>query len=219
LQNLRKEYKKGSLTEQGVNKNPFKQFKKWFDEAVRSGKFLMPNSMTLATSAKSGKPTARIVLLKGYNENGFVFYTNYKSRKGKEIEQNPFGCVLFYWDKLERQVRIEGSIKKLTKRESEDYFKTRPYESRLGAWASNQSSVIKDRKVLESSYLKFAEKYSDEVPLPAYWGGYRLVPGLFEFWQGGKNRLHDRIRYKRKVKAGKLNALRLNINLPYFQSH
>jgi len=207
LENLRKEYKKGTFTEEDVNKDPFEQFKIWFDEAVSSGEFMMPNAMTLATASSSGKPSARIVLLKGYDEKGFVFYTNYKSRKGKDLSLNPFASLLFYWDKLERQVRIEGRVHKVTKYQSEEYFKTRPYESRLGAWASNQSSVIKDRTVLENSFSKLAEIYPSEVPLPAYWGGYILVPGMFEFWQGGKNRLHDRIRYKGKGAKWKIDRL------------
>jgi pyridoxamine 5'-phosphate oxidase len=202
LQNLRKEYKKSSLTERGANKNPFKQFNRWFDEAAGSKAFMMPNAMTLSTATKTGKPSARVVLLKGFDENGFVFYTNYNSRKGKELEKNPYANLLFYWDKLERQVRIEGKVKKITKAESEKYFGTRPYESRLGAWASNQSSVIKDRLILDNSYLKYREKYPQNVPLPSYWGGYRLIPVSFEFWQGRTNRLHDRLRYTTKGKSG-----------------
>jgi len=194
------------LTEQAVNKNPVKQFEEWFNTALKSG-FKLPNAMTLATASKRGKPSARIVLLKGFDETGFVFYTNYKSRKAKELKKNPYASLLFYWDKLDRQVRIEGKINKITKAESEKYFGTRPYESRLGAWASNQSSVIKDRMVLENSYLKYLEKYPQNVPLPQYWGGYRLIPDMVEFWQGSKNRLHDRIRYTRKKSGWKIERL------------
>jgi pyridoxamine 5'-phosphate oxidase len=193
------------LSEQSVNKNPFILFEQWFDKALKSG-FKLPNAMTLATS-KKGRPSARVVLLKGFDEAGFVFYTNYKSRKGKELEKNPYAALLFYWDKLDRQVRIEGKVKKVSKQESEKYFATRPYESRLGAWASNQSSVIKDRAALDNLFANYMKKYPDSVPLPKYWGGYRLKPDLFEFWQGQKNRLHDRIMYTRKKKSWKIQRL------------
>lgn len=206
MQNLHTKYKKSPLTSSGV-KNPFKQFRKWFDEAVKSERFMLPNAMTLATAAKSGRPSARVVLLKGFDENGFVFYSNYKSRKGKELEQNPYGCLLFYWDRLERQVRIEGRIEKVSKQESEDYFKTRPYESRLGAWASNQSTVITNRSVIVKAFLKYLLKYRKNVPLPSYWGGYRLIPGSLEFWQGRTNRLHDRIRYTKEKSGWKVERL------------
>jgi pyridoxamine 5'-phosphate oxidase len=206
LQNLRKQYTKSSLSANSVNKDPFKQFEKWFGEVMKSG-FYEPNAMTLATASKNGIPSARVVLLKGFDENGFVFFSNYKSRKGKDIEQNPFGCFLLYWDKLERQVRIEGKIEKVTKEESEAYFNTRPYKSRLGAWASNQSSVIEDRSVIVKEFLKYMVKFRNHVPLPPVWGGYRLIPAMFEFWQGRPNRLHDRIRYSKQKKGWKIERL------------
>jgi pyridoxamine 5'-phosphate oxidase len=196
---IRREYTKSSLTVKNVNKNPFKQFEKWFDEVLKSG-FLEPNAMTVATASKEGKPTARILLLKGFDESGFMFYTNYKSRKGRDLEENPYASLLFFWDKLERQVRIEGKVQKLTKEESEAYFNTRPYKSRVGAWASPQSSVIEDRNVIVKDFLKYMLKFKTHVPLPPVWGGYRLIPDLFEYWQGRPNRLHDRIRY-RKIKS------------------
>ncbi|HJY63031.1 MAG TPA: pyridoxamine 5'-phosphate oxidase, partial [Ignavibacteria bacterium] len=146
LENIRRQYIKEKLSSKNVNEDPFKQFEKWFSESLKF-EFVDPSAMTLATTTKEGKPSARVLLLKGFDSRGFVFYTNYKSRKGKEIEQNPFGCLLFYWDKLDRQVRIDGSIEKVSKEESEKYFNSRPYKSRLGAWASNQSSVIESRSV------------------------------------------------------------------------
>ena len=199
IKSLRREYTKSSLTVKNVNKNPFKQFEKWFDEVLKSG-FLEPNAMTVATASKDGKPSARILLLKGFDESGFMFYTNYKSRKGRDLEENPYASLLFFWDKLERQVRIEGKVQKLTNEESEAYFYTRPYKSRVGAWASPQSRVIEDRNVIVKDFLKYMLKFKTHVPLPPVWGGYRLIPDLFEYWQGRPNRLHDRIRYK-KIKS------------------
>jgi pyridoxamine 5'-phosphate oxidase len=200
ISSLRRQYTKKSLSASSVSADPFKQFTKWFDEALKSG-FLEPNGMTLATSTKDGIPSARVVLLKGYDEKGFVFYSNYKSRKGKELEANPNACLLFYWDKLERQIRIDGKVEKASKEESETYFKSRPFKSRVGAWASNQSSVIAGRTVIMKEFLKYLVKFGSNVPLPPTWGGYRLIPSAFEFWQGRPNRLHDRIRYC-KLKSG-----------------
>jgi len=206
LSNLRKQYSKSSLSVSSVSKDPFKQFDKWMLEMLRSG-FYEPNAMTLATASKQGKPSLRVVLLKGIDNNGFLFFTNYKSKKGKEIEENPYGSLLFYWDKLERQVRIDGKIEKVTKEESEAYFKTRPYKSRLGAWASKQSTVIESRSVIVKEFLKYMVKFRNHVPLPDYWGGYRLVPESFEFWQGRPNRLHDRITYTKLKKQWKIERL------------
>lgn len=206
LQNLRKQYTKSSLTSSSVNKDPIVQFEKWFAEVIKSG-FYEPNAMVLATASKTGKPSARALLLKGIDEKGFVFYSNYKSRKGNDIEQNPFGSLLFYWDKLERQVRVEGRIEKITKEESEEYFNTRPYKSRVGAWASKQSSVIESRSVIVKEFLKYMIKFKTHVPLPPVWGGYRLIPQSFEFWQGRPNRLHDRIRYTLLKKGWKIERL------------
>ena len=206
IQNLRRQYSKSTLSASSVSKDPFKQFEKWFQDVLNSG-FLEPNAMTLATASKTGKPSARIVLLKGIHDNGFVFYTNYKSKKGKEIEENPYGSLLFYWDKLERQIRIEGIIEKVSQKESEEYFNTRPYKSRVGAWASRQSSVIESRSAIVKEFLKYMMKFKTHVPLPDVWGGYRLLPETFEFWQGRPNRLHDRIRYNKNKTGWKIDRL------------
>ncbi len=197
---LHLQYKKKSLTENNIDKDPFKQFAKWFDQALKSD-LLLPNAMALATASKDGKPSVRMVLLKEFDQKGFIFFTNYESKKGKELEGNPYASVLFYWESLERQVRIEGTVEKVTKEESENYFKTRPFKSRVGAWASKQSSVIESRSVIIKEFLKYMVKFGKNVPLPAIWGGYRLLPSSFEFWQGRPNRLHDRISYT-KLKSG-----------------
>lgn len=192
---IRKEYRLQSLSEQDVDANPIKQFEKWFQQALASG-IEEPNAMTFATSTTDGKPSARTVLLKGIKENGFVFFTNYESKKGKQINDNPFACLVFFWKELERQVRIEGEIKKITDEESDEYFASRPLESRIGAWSSPQSKVIESREVLEKNVAYFTNKYqSQNIPRPPRWGGYILVPSLIEFWQGGPGRLHDRLQY------------------------
>lgn len=206
IQNLRRQYSKSTLSVSSVSKDPFKQFEKWFRDVLNSG-FLEPNAMTLATASRTGKPSARVVLLKGIHDSGFVFYTNYKSKKGKDIEENPYGCLLFYWDKLERQIRIEGKIEKVSQKESEEYFNTRPYKSRVGAWASKQSSVIESRSVIIKEFLKYMMKFKTHVPLPDIWGGYRLLPDTFEFWQGRPNRLHDRVRYAKSKTGWKIERL------------
>ena len=206
IQNLRRQYSKEKLSAKLVNKDPFAQFNKWFSDSLKCG-FLDPNAMTVATVNKEGKPSARVVLLKNFDEKGFVFYTNYQSRKGKELELNPNACLLFYWDKLDRQIRIEGKIEKVSKEESEQYFSTRPYKSRLGAWASHQSSVIESRNTIVKEFIKYLLKFGKNVPLPDYWGGYRLVPCVFEFWQGRPNRLHDRVQYTLQKKIWKIERL------------
>lgn len=196
LNNLRKNYQKGELLESKVNPNPFKQFDKWFEEALSSNIY-EPNAMILATAADN-RPSARVVLLKGFDENGFKFYTNYNSRKGKEISINPNAALLFYWMELERQIRIEGRIEKLSKEESLEYFNSRPLDSRYGSLASSQSEIIPDREYLEKKFSELKEKYGDNPPMPDNWGGFILKPVLFEFWQGRPNRLHDRIVYEKK---------------------
>jgi pyridoxamine 5'-phosphate oxidase len=186
------------LSESQIKKDPLMQFTQWFDDASKAG-FIDYTAVSLATSSKEGKPSVRMVLLKKFDENGFEFFTNYESRKGKDLKENPYACLLFYWDKLERQVRIEGKVEKVSKKESEDYFNTRPFKSRLGAWASNQSTVIDSRSVVIKEFVKYLMKFgSKNIPLPPHWGGYRLIPELFEFWQGRTNRLHDRIIYTKK---------------------
>ena len=180
-----------------VDKNPIKQFAKWYEVVLKSG-LTEPTAMTLATASKGGVPSARTVLLKGYDEKGFLFFTNYGSRKGRELSENPFAELLFYWMDLRKQVRISGRVEKVSKEESEKYFKTRPLNSQIGAWASRQSEIIRDREFLEQTYKEYSEKYKEDVPLPPFWGGFRLMPERFEFWQGRENRLHDRICYIRK---------------------
>jgi pyridoxamine 5'-phosphate oxidase len=186
-----------ALTKDNIDANPIRQFQTWFDEVRASGLSEQDAiSMTLATAAKDGRPSARVVLLKSFDERGFVFYTNYHSRKGKELTENPRACLLFYWSELWRQVRIEGDIEKISTAESEEYFQSRPLGSRLGAWASNQSEVVDTREILESRFAELQKRFGADVPKPNHWGGYRLRPNSIEFWQGRDNRLHDRMRYQ-----------------------
>ena len=192
---VRKEYSRHSLDELDVDLNPFAQFHQWFEEATKA-ELPEPNAMVLATASPEGKPSARVVLLKGFDERGFVFFTNYEGRKSVELTANPQAAILFFWAELERQIRIEGSVERTSKQESEEYFRTRPLESRLSAWASKQSSVIPSRSYLEQKMSDLKSRYGDqEIPLPPFWGGFRLQPEAFEFWQGRENRVHDRIRY------------------------
>jgi pyridoxamine 5'-phosphate oxidase len=199
-------YTKKPLTPKNVSPNPFVQFTKWYNEMLKT-RFTEPGAMALSTASKTGMPSARIVLLKGFDKNGFVFFTNYKSRKGKELTANPNASLLFYWDKLYRQVRIEGKVREISRDETKTYFDTRPYNSRIGAWASNQSSVIESREVLTKNFSKYISEFGNDVPVPPYWGGYRLVPDLFEFWQAMPDRLHDRIVYKKQKSGWKIVRL------------
>lgn len=206
IQNLREQYSRKSLLKSNVSSDALKQFSKWFNEALNAG-VPEPNAMSLATASKNAKPSVRIVLLKGFDERGFIFFTNYKSRKGKELLENPYSSLLFFWNKLERQVRVDGKIHLITPGETKEYFDTRPYKSRIGAWASPQSNVIDGRTVLAKNFLKYLVKFRDKVPVPPYWGGIRVVPEMIEFWQGRPNRMHDRIRYTKQKSGWKIERL------------
>lgn len=204
---LRQSYTQNELLEENVLENPIKQFGKWFKEALNA-QILEPNAMTLST-VSDGKPHGRIVLLKGFDENGFSFYTNYRSNKGNDVAETPFASLTFFWGELERQVRIEGSIEKVSGEESDEYFHSRPRGSQIGAWVSNQSSVIAGREVIEQRLAELENEFKDVgiIPRPAHWGGYCVNPERIEFWQGRPNRLHDRILFTKVGDDWKIERL------------
>jgi pyridoxamine 5'-phosphate oxidase len=203
---LRREYMHAGLTEAQADPDPLRQFERWFEDALRA-KLPLPNAMTLATTDARGAATARIVLLKGIDRGGFVFYTNYRSRKAREIEAKSSACLLFLWSDLERQVRIEGAAEKVSASESDAYFVTRPLGARLSAWASNQSETVASRQILEQAVDEARRRYGDNPPRPPHWGGYRLLPRAIEFWQGRADRLHDRLLYERAGAGWKIQRL------------
>jgi pyridoxamine 5'-phosphate oxidase len=191
----RRDYGQSALSKQILKDNPFDQFREWFDDAMQGG-FIDPNGIFLCTASADGRPSCRVVLLKYFDNNGFVFFTNYESRKGRDIAENPQATMLCYWDKFERQIRVEGRVEKISQEETAEYFNTRSYTSRLGAWASQQSRPLKSRFRLIREVAKYVMKYPGNVPVPPHWGGYRIVPDVFEFWQGRESRLHDRFEFR-----------------------
>lgn len=203
---LRQEYMRAGLSETQAEADPFRQFERWFQDALRA-KLPLPNAMTLATVAASGKPSARVVLLKGVDAQGFVFYTNYRSRKARELEARGAASLVFMWSDLERQVRIEGSVEKVTAAESDEYFATRPLGARHSAWASPQSERVTGRGVLEAAMEQVRSRYAEAPPRPGHWGGYRVLPEEIEFWQGRADRLHDRLLYIRAAGGWRIERL------------
>ena len=201
IADLRKSYEKAELSETESHADPLKQFELWLQQAI-AGQVPEPNAMTLATVGSDLRPSTRVVLIKGFDERGIVWYTNYESRKGRELAGNPFAALQFHWVELERVVRIEGVVEKVSNEESDAYFHSRPLDSRIGAWASPQSEVIEGRSVLVTNAAKFGAKFMLQPPRPPHWGGYRLKPEQWQFWQGRKSRLHDRLRYTAQADGG-----------------
>jgi len=203
----KKNKQSNELNEISINKNPFIQFTKWY-ESILNSNLNEPTAMMLSTADVNGNSSARIVLLKEFDDSGFVFYTNYESRKGKNLQENPNAALTFFWDEQRRQIRIEGAVEKISKETSKKYFSSRLRESQIGAWVSAQSSEVPNRDFLEKKYVELEEKFgSEEIPLPDFWGGYKVTPNYFEFWQGRENRLHDRICYKKENDEWKIFRL------------
>jgi pyridoxamine 5'-phosphate oxidase len=198
IADLRQEYMRAGLSEAHAHADPIRQFERWFADAL-SAKVPLPNAMTLATATEDGAPSARIVLLKGVERGAFVFFTNYLSRKGRELERRAAACLLFLWSDLERQVRVDGFVEKVTAAESDAYYASRPLGARLSAWASAQSEKVASRDVLEEAMAQARARHGEHPPRPPHWGGYRVTPREFEFWQGRSDRLHDRLRYRRSA--------------------
>ena len=203
---LRQEYMRAGLAESGADPDPMRQFERWFEDALRA-RLPLPNAMTLATVSAAGTPAARAVLLKGTERGGFVFHTNYLSRKGRELDARPAACLVFLWSELERQVRIEGGVEKVSPQDSDDYFTTRPLGARLSAWASEQSQPVSSREMLEKSLEEARRRHGERPPRPPHWGGYRVVPQAMEFWQGRADRLHDRLLYTRDAGGWRIERL------------
>jgi pyridoxamine 5'-phosphate oxidase len=206
IADLRQEYMRAGLSESDVDRDPMRQFERWFEDALRA-ELPLANAMTLATVTRDGAPDARIVLLKGVDKGGFVFYTNYESRKGRQLAARPMACLVFFWSQLERQVRVDGPVDRVSARESDDYFVTRPAGARLSARASVQSSVVAGREFLEKAVEKEKAKHGENPPRPDNWGGYRVTPARIEFWQGRENRLHDRLLYTHGQGTWKIERL------------
>jgi pyridoxamine 5'-phosphate oxidase len=206
ISDLRQEYMRAGLSESESDRDPLRQFDIWLREAVQAG-LALANAMTLATADAAGAPNARIVLLKGLEEGGFAFYTNYRSRKARELEARPAACLVFQWSELERQVRIQGRVEKVSAADSDGYFASRPLGARLSAWASAQSDVVSGRDALEEAVRQVRKRYGDDPPRPPHWGGYRVMPQAIEFWQGRADRLHDRLLYTRTSDGWRIERL------------
>ena len=206
LASLRQEYMRAGLSESDADRDPMRQFERWFEDAL-SAQLPLPNAMTLATVSRDGAPAARVVLLKGIERGGFVFYTNYESRKARELAALPRACLVFMWSALERQVRVSGTVEKVDAADSDAYFVTRPLGARHSAWASTQSETVASRSVLENAMAEVKARHGDAPPRPPHWGGYRVTPSEIEFWQGRADRLHDRLLYRRADREWKIERL------------